>query len=145
MSAPLRWSDLQEGSWYKGIMRDSINGFEPKDKVWIKINDELPWRGGRSYWLYDPVRENVIHISDRLIHEYVFLYAGSHPEASANENKVLNRYWMPLIRKKVEFQRKASELFNKWSEENMNSYQRRKAKREALGLKEKRKEQPNQG
>ncbi len=114
-SNSIRWSGLQPQTWYKAIVRNNVGGFRIDDKVWLKINDELPWRGGLSYWLYDPLRDHIVHISDRVIHEFVKLYLGN-ALATPVEQQTLNKYWLPLVRKKVEFQRKLIKKYNKQHE-----------------------------
>ena len=112
-SATLRWSELNPTLWYKATVRESILGMHTGDKIWLKQNTELPFRGGLTYWLYDPIRKKAVNISEKLIHEYARLYIGGNATATTQEQKVLDKHWLPIVKEKVEFQRKVIKHFNK--------------------------------
>lgn len=112
-----KWMKLQPDLWYKATATESVVGIEDKDRVWIKVNTEFP-HSKLSYWLYDPVRKLAAHIGDAVIHEYVrLLVQGGKPvSATPQEQKVLDKYWTPVIQDKVERQRKIVKKYNRLQE-----------------------------
>jgi hypothetical protein len=109
-----KWMKLDPNTWYKAYATADVAGVSDGDKVWLKQNTEFPYRGGLSYWLYDPIRKTAAHISDKAVHDFVRLFQaqGHIVPATPKEQKVLDKYWAPVVKNKVDLQRKISKKYN---------------------------------
>lgn len=91
------WLTFDPKIWYKANMNSNLGKLERGEGVFIKVNTELPGRGG-SFWILGAHRR-AMHVSEEMLGEYVTLKIQGNKAipTTIDETKRLNAIFKPVL------------------------------------------------
>lgn len=103
MSA-IDWTAFKPNLWYKAWITQGFGPFADNDKVWLKVNTERRLKQGQTFWVFQPKRGVVRHLSKDMIENTIrpLMSGRSLVVGDARESTILNREFDPKVRDLIE-------------------------------------------